>query len=136
VIASFMAIAFNIVIITLTIEHFQHLAIALSTSCTMLLNLSFLIIVLHKKISLFSLKKTLMPAVKIISASIVMIFFLLLLVPVFQGLLNGNKFNQIISVFSLIFLAALSYGSILYLLKLQEMEILINTFRKKFSRSN
>ena len=136
VIASFMAIAFNIVIITLTIEHFQHLAIALSTSCTMLLNLFFLVIVLHKKISLFSLKKTLMPAVKIISASIVMIFLLLLLVPVFQGPLNGNKFNQIISVFSLIFLAALSYGSILYLLKLQEMEILINTFRKKFSRSN
>ncbi len=133
VIASFMAVAFNIVIITFTIEHFQHLAIALSTSCTMLLNFFFLSVVLHRKLDGFSLKKLLIGFVKIVLATFGLLLLLLSFLPFFENALNGNKFYQILSVFSLIGSAAFFYGLLLYLLKFHEITLLIDTFRRKFS---
>ncbi len=47
VIASFLAIGFNVLIIINTIDHFQHRAIALSTSAVMIINFLFLVIVLY-----------------------------------------------------------------------------------------
>jgi putative peptidoglycan lipid II flippase len=133
VIASFMAVAFNIVIITFTIEHFQHLAIALSTSCTMLLNFSFLIVVLHKNLNGFPLKKMFAGVAKIIFATVGLFLSLLLMQPFFEITLNGNKFYQMFSVLSLIGSAAFVYGLILYFLKFQEIILLVDAFRKKFS---
>ncbi len=133
VIASFMAIAFNIVIISFTIEYFQHLAIALSTSCTMLLNFSFLIIVLHRNLSGFSLKRMLTGVVKILIATIGLLLLLLFLLPFLEATLHGNKFYQMLSVIFLIGTAAFFYGLILYILKFSEMILVIDTFKKRFS---
>jgi putative peptidoglycan lipid II flippase len=133
VIASFMAIAFNIVIITFTIEYFQHLAIALSTSCTMLLNFFFLIIVLHRKLDGFPLKSLLTGVMKIILSTIGLVLLLLLMLPFCEVLLNGNKFYQLVSVLFLIGAAAFFYLLILYLLKLQEATLLVSTIRSKIS---
>jgi len=133
VIASFIAIAFNIVIITFTIEYFQHLAIALSTSCTMLLNFFFLIIVLHRKLDGFPLKSLLTGVMKIILSTIGLVLLLLLTLPFCELLLNGNKFYQLVSVLFLISAAAFFYLLILYLLKLQEATLLVSTIRSKIS---
>ena len=53
VIASFLAIGFNVLIIVNTIDHFQHRAIALSTSAVMIINFLFLMIVFIVKLMAF-----------------------------------------------------------------------------------
>jgi len=135
VIASFMAVAINILIITFTIEHFQHLAIALSTSCTMLLNFLFLGVVLNRKLDGFSLKKMFIGVVKIVTATVALLLLLLFIQPFFEIALSGNKFYQMISVLFLIGLAAFVYGLTLYLLKFQEITLLLDTLRRKFSKN-
>ena len=50
VIASFLAVATNILIVSLTLEAFQHKAIALSTSITMIFNFFFLSTILYRKV--------------------------------------------------------------------------------------
>lgn len=132
VIASFMAIAFNIVIITFTIERFQHLAIAMSTSCTMMLNFFFLIIVLHKNLNGFPIKKLLTGVFKAGIATFGLGLFILLVLPMFETALNGGKFYQLLSVFTIIGAAAIIYTFILYILRLQEMNIVISAFKRKF----
>lgn len=134
VIASFMAIGFNYTIITLTIERFQHLAIALSMSCTMLLNFLFLIIVLYKSMNGFSLKTFFSGIWKIALSTAVLSLTLLLIVPMFQSLLTGNKLSQLLAVMSIITLAAAVYGTILTLVKLPEANILADKFIKKLVR--
>ena len=134
VIASFMAIAFNIVIITFTIEHFQHLAIALSTSCTMVLNFLFLSIVLHRKLGGFSLRILFTGIVKITLASVGLALMILISLPFFENALSGNKFYQLLSVFFIISSAAILYGLLLYLLRFQESTIFIDKLRQKFAR--
>lgn len=132
VIASFMAIAFNIVIITFTIERFQHLAIAMSTSCTMMLNFFFLIIVLHKNLNGFPIKKLLTGVFKAGIATFGLGLFILMVLPMFETALNGGKFYQLLSVFTIIGAAAIIYTFILYILRLQEMNIVISAFKRKF----
>jgi len=50
VIASFLSVATNILIVSLTLDAFQHKAIALSTSITMIVNFFFLSAVLYRKV--------------------------------------------------------------------------------------
>lgn len=134
VIASFMAIGFNIAIITMTIEPFQHLAIAMSTSCTMVLNFIFLVIVLHRKLGGFSLKSLSVGVLKILLATFGLALLILISLPLFQTALDSNKFYQLLSVLFIIGSASLFYGLLLYLLRLQEFTLFIDKFRQKFSR--
>jgi len=134
VIASFMAIAFNILLITLTIEHFQHLAIAMSTSCTMILNFFFLVIVLHRKLGGFPLKLLFRGIVKIVFATICLTLLTLLNLRFLEATLDGNKLYQLLSVAFLIGSAASFYGFILYLLKLHEVTSLVDNLRQRFSK--
>ncbi|MBW2658986.1 MAG: murein biosynthesis integral membrane protein MurJ [Deltaproteobacteria bacterium] len=131
VIASFMAIALNILIINFTIEHFQHLAIALSTSCTMILNFFFLFIVLHRKMDGFPLKSLLTGFLKIVLATGGLTLLLLLLLPILENPLNGTKISQMFSVLFIIGLAATFYGLILHLLRLHEATLLTNKLWRK-----
>ncbi len=72
VIASFTAVATNVVIILLTLEKLQHRAIALSTSITMILNLLLLAVVLYKKIGGYPVGRLLWSLAKIIACSLAM----------------------------------------------------------------
>ncbi len=134
VIASFMAIGFNYAIISLTIDQFQHLSIALSMSCTMALNFCFLIIVLYKSMNGFSLQTFFSGILKIAIGTAGLTITLLLIVPFFHTLLIGNKLFQLVAVMSIIILATTVYGAILNVLKLTEANILIDRFRQKLGR--
>ncbi len=134
VIASFMAIGLNIAIITITIESFQHLAIAMSTSCTMALNFFFLIIILHRKLGGFSLKSLFTGVLKIVFATTGLALLILIILPLFETALNGNKFYQLLSALFIIGSATLFYGLLLYLLRLHEFTLFIDKFRQKFAR--
>lgn len=131
VIASFLAIIANIIIINLTIDRFQHLAIAFSTSCTMLINFLFLITVLYINLHGFSLTDLGKGLIKIIIATLGLTCLLWYALPYFTHWLDGTVLYQIISLSILILSATLLYGLTLQILKLGEMIMLVNMIRVK-----
>jgi putative peptidoglycan lipid II flippase len=132
VIASFMAIAFNIVIVTLTIDRYGHLAIALSTSVTMVINFHFLMLVLYRSLNGYSLKYLLKGLVKIGSASVGILLFLAGCKAYCSSWLEGSLIQQCCSLAGLIIVSALIYGTILHLLRLEELTILTDRIRIRF----
>ena len=134
VIGSFLAVAANILIITMTISRFQHKAIALSTSCVMILNFFFLGAVLYKKLHGYSLKYMGSGLVKILLSTGVMSTVLYLLQKQMTSLLHGSTGAQLILVFLLIFLGAFLYGTTLHLLKLPEFNLITNKIRQRLKQ--
>ncbi len=131
VIASFLAICSNVIIITLTIETYQHKAIALSTSATMVINFFFLMTVLYVKTGGYSLRPLLKGLAKIVTAAAVMSALPLLSVMYLQG------FEQLSLLLQIILLTAVVLGSVaIYLVVLQalglpELTAIIDRFRQK-----
>jgi putative peptidoglycan lipid II flippase len=134
VVASFLAIACNILIINLTIDQFQHLAIAFSTSCTMLLNFAFLTTVLYFKMEGFALRPLLKTFSKILAACAVMSCWLFLGSRFCQTWLLGNIFEQLASNFALILSGALLYVFVLSFFKVQELTDIIAKIRGRLGR--
>ena len=135
VIGSFIAVTANIIIISLTIDAFQHKAIALSTSCTMAMNFLFLGIILCRKLTDYSLIPLIQGCVKIISASLVMgggVWYGKILL---SSWLTGKIPQQLVAVFLLIGVAVVIYYAVLYTLKLPELTIITKKFVQRFRKS-
>jgi len=133
-IASFIAVVANILIITFTLDTYQHLAIALSTSCSMILNFLFLSIVLYIKTGGYSVGYLLRATGKIAVAGALMAVLLLFGRSFFISQLNGGLIQASLTLFLLISCAAALYGATLHYLKLQELTDITSKFRDKFSR--
>ncbi|MBM9528606.1 murein biosynthesis integral membrane protein MurJ [Desulfoprunum benzoelyticum] len=136
VIASFLAILFNIVIITVTIDRFQHLAIAFSTSCTMLLNFVFLTTVLYWKMGGFNLGRLATGLIKILIATAIMSLWLYLGRMPVTAWLVGNVFQQLVATFSLILSGTLIYGVMLFKLGMPELDDAVARIRSRLSPQN
>ena len=134
VIASFLAIITNIVIIKLTIDTYQHKAIALSVSCTMLINFVFLMVVLYKKLQGYSLSYLGKGFLKIGAATLALSALLLLTRSLLAGWLTGSVIQQAAALFIIIFSAAALYTAILDRLGLAELNILTEKVRTRFKR--
>uniref|UniRef100_UPI0040577503 murein biosynthesis integral membrane protein MurJ n=1 Tax=Candidatus Electrothrix sp. TaxID=2170559 RepID=UPI0040577503 len=134
VIASFIAVAANIIFITLTIDVFSFRAIALSTSCSMGLNFLFLGTVLYRKLTGFSLYYLGQGVLKILLASMVMGLGVIGLQQVFAPLLIGGIPLQLVGVFTVIGGAALLYGIVLHYLRLPEFDEVTGKIRKRLGR--
>ena len=74
VIGSFISVALNVVIILFTLERFQHRAIALSTSLTIIFNFLFLSLILYKKMGGYPAMRLCQAVLKIAAASGIMAF--------------------------------------------------------------
>ncbi len=133
VIASFLAVTANIAIILLTIERFQHRAIAFSTSCTMLASFLFLSTVLYRKLEGYSLRYLGAGLGKIAVASTAMAVLITVLKKVLAPLIAGGLSAQIVGVLSIICLAAALYGGLLYLLRLRELSDIVEKIASRFS---
>ncbi len=134
VIASFLAIIINIIIIKFTIDTYQHRAIALSTSCTMLINFVFLMVVLYKNLQGYSLTYLGKGCLKIGAATLALSAFLLLTRSLLAGWLTGSVAQQAGALFVIIFCAAALYTVILDRLGLTELNILTEKVRSRFKR--
>lgn len=134
VIASFMAICTNIIFINLTIQYFQHRAIALSVSVTMVINFIFLTTILYRELKGFSLRQMLTAILKIVTATILMIIFLRASIFFTDNLLHtSNIFILSFTLFSIILIAVVVYCAALYFLKLSEfLEITTKIQQKLF----
>jgi len=134
VIASFLAIAINIAIISVTIKYWQHLAIALSTSCTMLINFLFLMTVLYIKLGGYPLGYLLKNLLKILLATAFLAAFLYSAQPYASGLLHGSFTVQGIALLMLILGGVIVYATSLHFMKLNELTIFTSKIRARFSR--
>jgi len=132
VIASFLAVFANIVIINLTITAFQHKAIALSTSCTMFLNFLFLSAVLYRKMDGYPLRALFRGVSKILIATSCMSLLLFFARMMLAAFLVGNLAQQLLTVLLLISLAAGLYTVVLHWLKLPELTEIVDKVREKF----
>lgn len=132
VIGSFLAIVINIIAINLTIDRFQHLAIAFSNSCAMLVNFLFLIIVLYKNMNGFPLVYLGKSLVKIVIATLALAGLLWILLPYCKTWLQSTILHQSGALFLLILTSVALYALILHFFKLSEMNILTERIRTKF----
>lgn len=132
VIASFIAVGFNIIIVTYTIETFRHLAIAFSTSCTMLINFIFLMTVLYKSMGGYPLKKLLVDLVKIGTGCAGLSVIVILLQPLVASFLMGGIWLQATGLILLGLASGIGYLTLLHLLKLDAMHILFEKIAAKF----
>ncbi|MGW8195184.1 MAG: murein biosynthesis integral membrane protein MurJ [Desulforhopalus sp.] len=133
VIASFMAIVLNIIIVTHTIDRFGHLSIALSTSCTMLFNFVFLMAVLHRSLNGLSVAYLVRGLLKIMLATAALAALLYLALPFFNAWLHGSIVSQALSLSALILAAAALYTVTLHSMKLGELTILTEKIGKKIT---
>ncbi len=133
-IAAFLAVAANILMINLTIDSLQHLAIALSTSCSMILNFIFLSTVLYIKTGGYSVRYLMKALCKICVAGTAMASLLLWSRNFFSAQLNGGLIQASAMLFLLIAAAVILYTSLLHLMKLQELTSVTSKIREKFSR--
>ena len=131
VIASFLAIAFNVLIIVTTIDHFQHRAIALSTSAVMIINFLFLIVVLYRKIQGFSLATLTMGLSKILIAASMMTLVLVFLYKQFYEQFHRSIGHQCTFLLLLISVSAALYIVVLHLLGLQELKEITAKIRSR-----
>ena len=134
VIASFLAIGFNVLIIINTIDYFQHRAIALSTSAVMIINFLFLMVVLYRKINGFSLATLLTGMLKILFAAALMTIVLIFLHDQFHQQFNRSILSQCMYLLILISLSASLYIGALHVLGLQELKEITAKLKTRFAR--
>lgn len=134
VIGSFLAVTANIVLITLTIDQFQHKAIALSTSCVMILNFFFLGSILYKKLSGYSLVYIGSGLAKIFASTLIMSAGLWWTKRWVSPFLHGSLAVQLVLVFSLILIGAVLYGVTLHFLKLPELDHITQKIRQRLKK--
>ena len=132
VIGSFIAVAANILIITLTIDYFQHKAIAFSTSCTMTLNFLFLGVILHKKLRDYSLTPLLQGTLKIIAASGIMSLGVWGLKIMLLPWLHGAVIGQLAGVIIIISSGGLVYYTALLVMRLPELDVITEKLLQRF----
>ncbi|GAB4339766.1 MAG: murein biosynthesis integral membrane protein MurJ [Desulfobulbaceae bacterium] len=131
VIGSFIAVAANIVIITLTIDLFQHRAIALSTSCVMTLNFLFLGAVLLRKLPGYSPRALVSGCGKILVATLVMAGCVWGGKNLLSSWLAGGIPLQLAGVLILVGGGAAVYATVLSRTRLPELTLITETIAKR-----
>lgn len=134
VIASFIAIGTNLIFINLTIEKFQYMAIALSTSVTMLLNFLFLTTILYVKMDGLPLKYLSSGCFKILISSAVMSGVVIAGKSLFITWLSGSIILQLCAVFVIIGAASSMYLVLLNALKISELSEVIVKIRSRLGK--
>lgn len=131
VIASFIAVIMNIVVITLTIDRFQYKAIALSTSLTMIMNFVFLSLILYRKVGGYALGYLFRSLAKVVAASTGMGLAAYYVYKGFGRLLGAGFWPESASLLITIVLAAGLYFVLLHALRLKEWLALAERFMER-----
>jgi len=133
VIASFLAIGCNVLIIVNTIDHFQHRAIALSTSTVMILNFLFLAAVLYRKIDGFSVQRLFSGIVRIVGATLVMTGVLIGVYKLLAGNFQQTIAHQLLALLIIIGASSAVYLITLNLTGLKEIDDILAKIRQRLS---
>jgi len=132
VVGSFLAVAVNVAVILLTLDHLQHRALALSISCAMTANFLFLFAALYRKVKGFPLAYLGAGLAKVLIASLVMGGWLCFIDYIFGGLkVRAGFIIELLQLVAAIFSGVLIYGSVLYLTGLPELRLIVEGLRKR-----
>ena len=133
VIASFLAVATNILIVSLTLDAFQHKAIALSTSITMIINFFFLSVVLYKKVGGYDLRYLAGSFIKITVASAAMGLTASYLYAAGSRLIaHATLLNQGLVLIVTIAVAVVVYFILIRWLGIKELHEVMGSLKKRF----
>jgi putative peptidoglycan lipid II flippase len=133
VIASFFAVVTNVLIVSLTLNAFQHKAIALSTSITMIVNFCFLSAVLYRKVGGYDLRYLVGAFIKITLASAAMGLLAYYLYRAASLILDQRLLlNQMLALFLVMAAAVLVYFALIRLLGIKEYHEVVESLKKRF----
>ncbi|MBW1918114.1 MAG: murein biosynthesis integral membrane protein MurJ [Deltaproteobacteria bacterium] len=125
VIGSFITVAANLFFITLTLEAFQHRAIALSTSLSVIINFVFLSAILYRKLKGYSVGYLGWCLGKVTVASLIMGLLVIPLHTYMTTLLGTGLVGQIANLLVTILIGAGIYGLLVYVFRVPEFTELI-----------
>jgi putative peptidoglycan lipid II flippase len=133
VIASFLAVGANLLFVSLFIDHFQHQAIAMATSCSMIFNFLFLGFALYRKVDGYSLSYIGISLCKVFCGAALMGVWVTVLQSWLAVLLAKGIIFQLFGLVIIIGSAALFYGAVLYALKVKELAFVADKIKTRIA---
>lgn len=134
VIASFLSVAINLLIVSLTLDILQHRAIALSTSVTIIINFCFLSAVLYRKLDGYDVRYLILSFFKILLAAAAMgVVAHLLYRAVGRGLDQGALIHQIATLIVVMGGAAIVYFALIRLFGIKEYREVAEAIKRRLS---
>lgn len=126
-----ITVVFNFILI----QFLEYRGIALATSIANILTTIFTLFLLRKKIGAFGFSNTVVVAFKTIVAATVMGVVAHFTFGFTSGLLGAGTINLAIALFGSILLAAIVYFILVYLFKVEELSMLVNSFMRKIRKN-
>jgi putative peptidoglycan lipid II flippase len=136
VMASFLAVVTNILIVSSTLEAFQHKAIAFSTSITMIINFLFLSTVLYAKVGGYNWRYLLTSMIKITFASLIMGLLTFRFHQTLGRLFNYERLgDEILALVLVIALAVSAYFLLIRWLGIKELNEVLESLKRRFIKA-
>ena len=126
-----IAIAFNIVLNLLFIKFLGYRGLALATTISAYIGLILFYFSLKKKIGNFEQHKVFSVAIKAVVASLIMGFVAKSIFSLVSNLLGAGILNEIISLGISVGAGAIIYFIIMYILKIEELNIITDMVKSK-----
>ena len=126
-----IAIAFNIVLNLLFIKFLGYRGLALATTISAYIGLILFYFSLKKKIGNFEQHKVFSVAIKAVMASLIMGFVAKFIFSLVSNLLGAGILNEIISLGISVGAGAIIYFIIMYILKIEELNIITDMVKSK-----
>lgn len=128
-----LSMMMNILLNILFIQHLGYIGLALATSLSALICIVLLFLSLKKKIGYFGQDKILKTMIKSLIAAIVMGIITLVVYKFMYNLIGTGFIKEAISLGGSVLVGTISYGTIAYLLKIEEINTLIGMLKNKLN---
>ena len=132
--ASFVTVVISVVIKLLLIGSMQHNGVALGTAIADIVSMFFVLYLLRKKIGNFGFTKNVTVFVKTLIASLGMAVVAHFSFNFLYSIFNTGSIGLAISLFGSVGLAAVVFFVLLLVLKVNEIQMIINVVKRKLSR--
>ncbi len=133
---SFLAVAANVLFVSLMLAPLQHRAIALATSGSMILNFFFLTVMLYRQLQGFPLANLLRAVAKICLAAAVMGLVVHLVAASFPSSWQAGLVSRLIMLAAAMTAGVAVYTGIIYLLNIPEFAVLTNQWRRRAGKTS
>jgi putative peptidoglycan lipid II flippase len=133
VVGSFVTMILNVVIILLTVGTLHHRALALSISFAVTCNFLFLSAALYRKLEGYPLAYVAKGLAKVAAASLIMGIWLYGARHLLAGVLPATRWVEATGLLVVMATSAGLYGAALYFLRVRELTVLIDKFRRRLA---
>lgn len=130
-----IAMGMNIVLNIILVKVMKHAGIALATSISSIICIVLLFISLKKKIGYFGQDKILKTMIKSLIAAVAMGVITVILYKFLDNMIGTGFIKEAIALFGSVGVGALIYGILIIILKVEEVNIVINMVKRKLNRA-